>query len=368
MERDWTWSEIELEPGPGVGLEARRWLAFTFGLAGSAAIDGEVVLSEVVREAVREGRFDGHGLWLSADRPPGALHVEVTFPSQADFSVTDHDGVAGILEESTAAWGHHHEEGVTTVWFEITLPSSGWELELAEDADLVERMPVDDRAGDELVARYDPLIQRFASRYRRAGLEKDDLIQVGREALLGAVDRFEPSKGTFERFASRTIAGTLKKHLRDRGWAVRPPRGLQEMVLELRRTDRELTQSLGRAPTGEELSAATGRSLAEVERARAAEGAFDAGSLDEVVRPGGDTLGDRVAVIDGAMSRAPSWASVDTVLHRLPEREREIIRLRYFEDLTQREIADRVGLSQMHVSRLIRSSVAAMRREVGVSD
>ena len=369
VSRVWTWQETDLDPGPGAPLQARAWLGVVYGLRGPAAIDVEVTTSELVLWAIEECDLsEDDCITVSADRPPGAIHIEVSVPAVGGEPPDLPPFSAEVLESRTAVWGRTIEGGSLTVWFEVTVPSARWELEVADDRDLIEQMGVDSRAGAELAERYGPLIRRFIARYRRSGLDPDDLYQVGQEALLGAATRFDPSRGTFERYASRTISGTLKKHLRDRGWSVRPPRGLQELVLELRAVEQQLEQRLGRVPTIAEIADESGRTPGEITRARQAAGAFDSDSLDVPLDP--DVAGVRIDLgrLDESMARAARWAVVDSAMSALPDREREIVRLRYFEDLSQRQIADRVGVSQMHVSRLLHSSIDDMRASVGVSD
>lgn len=366
MIRVWTWHETDLAPRPGAPLQARAWLGVIFGLGGPAGIDIEVITSELVLWAIESGHFGGDDtITVSADRPPGAIHIEVSFPG-TDDNPTISDFASEIVESRAAGWGHLVDDGVVTVWFEVALPAARWELAAADDRDLIEQMAVDSRAGAELVDRYAPLIRRFISRYRRTGLEYDDLYQVGQEALLGAAGRFDPALGSFERYVSRTISGTLKRHLRDRGWSVRPPRGLQELVLELRSVEQRLEQQLGRVPTVAEVAEAAGRQPDEIVRSRQAALAFGHESIDRPLEGEGQCR--EPGRTDAAMARAAGWAAVDSAMATLGEREREIVRLRYFEDLSQRQIADRVGLSQMHVSRLLRAAIDAMRRGVGVSE
>jgi RNA polymerase sigma-B factor len=354
--RVWTWHETELAPGRGAPSEARAWLGFVFGLRGPVALDIEIAASELVLQIQESGSLRAEDvIELSADRPPGAVHVEISTQSRFDIG----DDCAAMLDERTSAWGEATEDGTHTVWFEVSIPSASDELEVVDDVDLIERMRVDERAGTELVTRYEPLVRRLVARYRKSGAETEDLLQVASEALVGAAHRFEPSKGVFERFASRTISGTLKRYFRDLGWAVKPPRGLQEAVLELRAAEEELGQRLGRSPTADELAADTGRPLDEIARARQAAQVYEAQPIDETY--------DGKGIIDAAVARAAGWATVDLAMDSLEDREREIVRLRYFEDLSQRQIADRIGVSQMHVSRLLRSSIEAMRQTVGVA-
>lgn len=369
MTRIWTWHESEFDRGPGTPIQVRAWLGVVFGLGGAAGLDVEVIASELTLHAIgTEPVSDDDCIVVSADRPPGAIHVEVSFRADDPQADPLTDVVADVLDRRASAWGHFREGNELTSWFEVALPAAGWELGIADDRDVIERMSIDPRAATELSARYEPLIRRLIARYRRTGLEADDLYQVGQEAMLRAAGRFEPSLGSFERFAARTISGTLKKHLRDRGWSVRPPRGLQELVLELRAVEEQLGQQLGRTPTVAEIAEESGREPGEIDRARQAAAVFVGESIDASPDPAGVTTKDRLGENDAAVGRAAGWAVVDTAIGSLDQRQQEIVRLRYFEDLSQRQIAARVGVSQMHVSRLLRASIDAMRESVGVSE
>ncbi len=224
---------------------------------------------------------------------------------------------------------------------------------------------------DELITTYRPLAQRLARRFRGRGEAYDDLLQSASIGLINAVDRFDPDYGVkFTTYATRTIVGELKRHLRDRAWSVRVPRGLQEAALEAGRTREHLSHRLGRSPTLAELAAEMGRPVEEVVEALEAGSAYTAASLD---RPVGDddgsgaTVGDLIGVDDLDMQLTERWPDVAEAIRRLPERERVILYLRFFEDMTQTEIAERVGISQMHVSRLLRKALEALRSDVGES-
>jgi len=222
----------------------------------------------------------------------------------------------------------------------------------------------DPAAREALVQRFLPLARQLARRYQRGGESLDDLIQVASLGLLKAVDRFEPSRPTaFSSFAVPTILGELKRHFRDRGWSVRVPRDLQELTVKVDRVGEELAGGLGRAPTPLEIGEHIGVTVEQVLEAREAAGAYRAVSLD---RPHDDDeegggMTESFGVEDPGFGRAEDSATVDRLLSALSEREREVLRLRFSEDLTQSEIGARVGVSQMHVSRLIRQAVARLR-------
>jgi RNA polymerase sigma-B factor len=210
---------------------------------------------------------------------------------------------------------------------------------------------------EQLVHRYLPLARYAANHYARRSEPFDDLVQVASLGLLKAIDRFDPYNGaTFSSYALPTMLGELRRHFRDRGWAVRPPRTLQEHALLVERATSELTYALGRSPTVAELAERSGLELEQVLEAREAIVAHSATSLSAPVGDDEDTaeLGDLIGGEDPGYELADQRATIAALLHALSRREREILRLRMEEDLTQSEIGERVGLSQMHVSRLLR--------------
>ena len=225
----------------------------------------------------------------------------------------------------------------------------------------------DPAAREQLVTRFLPLARQLARRYQRGGEQLDDLIQVASLGLLKAIDRFDPARETaFSSFAVPTILGELKRHFRDKGWSVRVPRDLQELAVKIDRVGDDMSRELGRAPTPAELAERTGTTLEQVLEAREASAAYRAVSLD---RPRseedeeGDSFADAFGVVDPGFGLAEDSATVERLMRVLSDREREVLRLRFEEDLTQSEIGQRVGVSQMHVSRLIRQSIARLRDE-----
>jgi RNA polymerase sigma-B factor len=238
--------------------------------------------------------------------------------------------------------------------------------ELTDD-ELFARLPEDTSAREELLVRNRPLAEYLARRFLGRGEAMEDLAQVAWMALLKAIDRFDPKREVqFSTFATVTIVGELKRHLRDRGWAVRVPRRLQELGLRINKVLPELAQELGRSPTVSELAVATDLEEDEVLEAMEASQAYAADSLDAPVggseeRATAYTLGaedERLALMEG-------WATVAPVIEQLPPRERRILYLRFFEDRTQTEIAEEIGISQMHVSRLLAQSLAFLREHAG---
>jgi RNA polymerase sigma-B factor len=224
---------------------------------------------------------------------------------------------------------------------------------------------------DLLIERYLPLARQLARRYQRGQVPFDDLFQVACLGLLKAIDRFDPERGrAFSSYAVPTMAGEIKRHFRDRTWSVRVPRDLQELALKVERTASELSLSLRRQPTVAEIATAVGANDEEVLEALEAGSAYEATSLQSQVgdEGGSGTLGDSIGTDDGGFTRAEQRATLEELMRALTPREREVLRLRFAEDLTQSEIGERVGVSQMHVSRIIRHALAQLRTEASTPD
>jgi RNA polymerase sigma-B factor len=238
---------------------------------------------------------------------------------------------------------------------------------IREDLRLLERYhrEGDQSARDELVERFLPLARQLARRYERPGEQLEDLVQVASVGLIKAVDRFDPDLGTaFSSFAVPTILGELKRYFRDSGWAVHVPRGMQERVIELNRAVTRLSRELGRSPSATELAKATGANPEEVLEAMEAAVAYDSVSL-EAPRPtdeaGGEGYLDRLGTEDERYELVEYAVTLGPELQALPPRDRLVLHLRFVEDLTQSQIAERIGVSQMHVSRLIRRALERLR-------
>ena len=230
-----------------------------------------------------------------------------------------------------------------------------------------------DRRADErqrMVERYLPLADKLARRYAYASEPLDDLTQVARIGLLNAVDRWDPRRGTaFSTYAVPTITGELRRHFRDRTWAIRPPRELQERYLDVKRTREGLWQELGREPTAGDVAQRLGLTPEDVVEALATGDAHSPMSLDTPVRADDDdglTRLDRVADSRRDLTRAESRIALSQLAEAsLGRREREVIRLRFEDDRIQREIGERVGCSQMHVSRILDGALRRLRDAAG---
>jgi len=226
-----------------------------------------------------------------------------------------------------------------------------------------EHDPVD---RDAIVERFLPLARQLAARYQRPEEPFDDVFQVACFGLIKAVDRFDAERGVaFSSYAVPTIMGEIKRHFRDRTWAVRVPRDLQDLALRVDRVADELTREIGRAPTVDEVARSIDADPDDVLEAMQASSAYRATSL-ETPRSGGDdepgdTLGDSVGITDDGFAQAEQRAILHALLRSLTPREREVVRLRFEEDLTQAAIGERIGVSQMQVSRVLRQALARLR-------
>jgi len=226
----------------------------------------------------------------------------------------------------------------------------------------------DGRAREELVRRLVPLTKRLAGRYRDSGQARDDLEQVACLGLIKAIDRYDPGLGPFVSFAVPNIIGELKRHFRDKGWGIRVPRSVQERFLIVNDAVDELSGQLGRSPTPKDIAGHTGLSVEEVLEAFEASTAYSPIALDAPHSGEGDTdltLGDSLGVEDARYELIDLSQTLAPAVGALSVREQTILKLRFVDDLTQSEIAARVGVSQMHISRLLRRSLERLRAAAG---
>ncbi len=219
---------------------------------------------------------------------------------------------------------------------------------------------------DELVKLHLPLVEHFARRFLNRGEPFDDLLQVGTIGLIKAIDRFDTDRGVeFSTYATPTILGEIKRHFRDRGWAIRVPRRLQELRITITAATADLTQHLGRSPTVRELAAKVGVSEEEILEGLESANAYSTLSLDAPDN-GGDEGGamsmiDVIGAEDAALEHVENRETIKPLLEALEPREKLILTLRFFKGMTQSQIASEIGISQMHVSRLLARTLAQLR-------
>jgi len=223
----------------------------------------------------------------------------------------------------------------------------------------------DTRARDELAARFLPLARSLALRYQRSGEPLEDLLQVASLGLIKAIDRFDPTREiAFSSYAVPTILGEIKRYFRDRTWAVRVPRGLQELSMRVDRVVGELSEELHRSPSVKEIAAGVGATEEDVLEALQAGGAYRAVSFEAPNGGSGDdgaTIADSVGFDEDGFGHAEERAVLDVLLASVSERERDVLRMRFEDDMTQAEIGAAIGVSQMQISRIIRTALQRLR-------
>jgi RNA polymerase sigma-B factor len=241
---------------------------------------------------------------------------------------------------------------------------------IAKDSELWRRFAADRDPAirEELVRRNMPFAKRLALRYRGASESFEDLLQVANLGLLNAVDRFDPERGIpFTAFASPTILGELKRHFRDRVWTVRVPRGLHDRMAEVEKAITELTKELQRSPSVGEIADRLQIEQTDVLEVMEANHNRRPLSLD---RPAGSETAEEppptewIGSEDESFELVEGRLALDAALPRLDERERLVLRLRFAEDMTQSQIAERIGHSQMHVSRILRRALSRIREQI----
>lgn len=221
-----------------------------------------------------------------------------------------------------------------------------------------------DTARDALVHLHLPLVEHCARRFRNRGEPLEDLVQVGTIGLIKSVDRFDSDRGVeFSTYATPTIIGEIKRYFRDKGWAIRVPRRLQELRMQIGAATAELTQSLGRSPTPRELAEAIGCSVEEIVEGIESSNAYSTLSLDasDDSDDGAASMLDAIGIDDEGLEHVEIRESIKPLLDRLEPREKKILLLRFFKNMTQSQIADEIGVSQMHVSRLLNRTLEQLR-------
>jgi RNA polymerase sigma-B factor len=224
---------------------------------------------------------------------------------------------------------------------------------------------------DELVELHLPLVEYLARRFRNRGEPLDDLVQVATIGLIKSVDRFDLERGVeFSTYATPTIVGEIKRHFRDKGWAIRVPRRLQELKLSLTKATADLSQANGRAPTVAELANHLGLSQDEVLEGLESANAYAAVSLDapDIADDDSTAVADSLGQVDEALEGVVYRESLKPLLERLPAREKTILMLRFFGNMTQSQIAADLGISQMHVSRLLARTLAQLREDLLIEE
>jgi RNA polymerase sigma-B factor len=251
------------------------------------------------------------------------------------------------------------------------IPSSGVEATRRRSAELFAELRDEsapqashEDAREGLVHLHLPLVEHCARRFRNRGEPYEDLVQVGTIGLLKSIDRFDLERGVeFSTYATPTIIGEIKRHFRDKGWAIRVPRRLQELRMQIGAATAELTQSLGRSPTPRELAEKVDCSVEDILEGIESSNAYSTLSLDagDESDDGAATMLDAIGVDDEGLEHVEIRESIKPLLDRLDAREKRILLLRFFRNMTQSQIAEEIGVSQMHVSRLLARTLEQLR-------
>jgi RNA polymerase sigma-B factor len=289
---------------------------------------------------------------MLVDQDLARVRVSISHPAPARAETTRMGMGLAVVERLSRRWHLSCTDGIYEVWFEVRAPGTAGAVIDLDDDEILERAKSDDAFRDEAMRRFLNFASAQAWRFKGKGAADADLEQVALFGLLHSINRFDPAKGPFKAFAVATILGELKRHLRDRGWSVRVPRQLQERVLLVARATQSLSQTLGRSPTVADIAEELELDASDVVEAVAAKAAFRWESIDAPHEKSTATLGESLREEEAAI-RSDEWEELADAIRSLPPREREMLYLRFFRDLTQAEIADTMGISQMHVSRLL---------------
>lgn len=359
-------AEVTLRAEPASASAARGFLREHATLDGMRHAEAALLVTELIGNVIEHSPDTTEVVVsLQQDKERG-LVVNVSHAHQGSLDFDDHGVGFTLLQRMTRAWGHDHDGETLTVWFVLRTPGATAISAEVTDVDLFERMVEDPAAySDELVRRHGDLAASIARRYRGKGVDEDDLLQVAHMALLKAIQRYDPSIGSIRPYAAATISGELKRLLRDKGWSVRVPRSLQERSLEVAKATELLSQRLNRPPEVGEIAAHLDVAEDEVIEAMDARHAYASSSIDKPGETTGVTIMERLEDDDMQMLLADDRVIVEEAVRELPERQRMILDLRFNEDMTQTEIAEELGISQMHVSRLLASALKTLEKSIG---
>lgn len=355
---------VELPATPEAAFEARQFVRQNAVLDSMRYTEADLLVTELIGNAINHANTEKVSLRISPD-DERRIRVTVSHPYPRGLEEVTNGVGLSLVDRVSQSWGWDHEDGVLSVWFTVRSPGAHTVSEELSDEDLIARLPQDQGPhADALVRRHRDLAISISRRYRGKGLADDDLEQVALMALLKAIQRFNPELGELRPYAAATISGEMKKLLRDRGWSVRVPRSMQEKTLLVGKAVEELTHRLGRPPEQAEVAEHVNLSVDEVEEALKARSAYATHSLDRPAETTGLTLIDRLDEVDIRLASAEDRVVLEQAIGRLPHRQRHILELRFNDDMTQSEIAEIVGISQMHVSRLISKAVETLREQL----
>lgn len=350
---------------PLTAAAARHAVAVSVALDPIRLAEAQLMVSELVANAIHHaGLNEGDQVTITIDPDVVAVRIGVQHRAATPIAASAKGLGLTLIDRISRRWGVEWSDGVAEVWFEVRPPGTGAAVSDLSNEEVLARAAQDERFREESVKRFKSLASTLAARFRGKGVPDADLEQVALLGLLNAITRFNPDKGAFEPYAAATIQGELKRHLRDRAWSVRVPRGLQDLSLAVGKVTESLSQSLSRAATPSEIAHELGVSEEEVVEAIAANSAYRWESIDAPHPDTGTTLAETIREEDHRALPSEDWQVLAEGIRSLPQRERRIIYLRFYEDLTQTEIAAELSISQMHVSRLLARALVLLRERV----
>jgi RNA polymerase sigma-B factor len=358
---------VVLPVDPESAIKARRFVREHSTLDSIRHTEADLLVTELVANVVRHSPDSPEMSIDVSTSEVGGMKVSVSHPFDGELS--EERGIGHTLVDRIArTWGIRHDGETLGVWFTVRTPGTALVGEEIDDSELFRAMAENPDIASELVSRHSDLANSIARRYRGKGIEDEDLEQVAHMALLKAIQRFDESVGSLRPFAAVTISGEMKKLLRDKGWSVRVPRSVQELVLEVTYARADLTQRLGRAPDAAEIAREINVDVDQIGVALEASQAYTTGSLEMPSEETGLSLLDRMEDPTALDWNLEDRLTIADAIERLPERQQQILHLRFNEDMTQSEIAEILDISQMHVSRLLSAATDTLRADLADPD
>jgi RNA polymerase sigma-B factor len=324
------------------------------------------MITELIANAINHAELPpAADLTMTVDSDPARVRVGLSHPYPVPIEA-EPAGIGLMLVQRLARrWGIEWDDGTAEVWFEVRAAGTGAALTHLSDLEVLGRAMDDELYRDEAVSRFSGLAVGVSRRFRGKGVADSDLEQVALLGLINAMARFDPEKGAFEPFAVATIDGELKRALRDTAWSVKVPRSLQEKSLLVGKSSEALAQSLGRPAQAIDIAKDLDLTEEEVIEAMAANSAYRWESIDEPSPITGATLADTLGDDEDWAAASADWEELADGIRTLPPRDRRILYMRFYQDMTQSEIAGELGISQMHVSRILARALEQLRAVVG---
>ena len=346
----------------GAASAAREALASLGRLDPIRLAEAQLLVSELIANALQHAGLDEEDrICMTVESRTTGVTIAIVHRSPLDPDLSARGVGLTLVEHLARRWGSSQcGDGTFEVWIEVRAPGTHEAISHLSDEEILAMARGDAACRDEAISRFRDLATGLTGRFRGKGVSDEDLVQVALVGLLTAISRYEPETGPFRPYAIATIQGALKRQLRDRAWSVRVPRGLKELSLEVARTAESLSQRLARTVTPADIAAELGLDEGKVLEGIAAGTAYETESIDAPSERTGANLADSLQDVSWAQ-QAGDWRELADVIRSLPAEEQRLLYLRFHRDLTQTEIAEELGISQMHVSRLLAKTLTRLR-------